>query len=127
MRRLNLTGQRFGKLIVLRDTRLSDKKGQGLMLVQCDCGTKKVIPTYRLRNGTAQTCGCGQADHIVQVSPTLRGEDQPRHKLTNDDVISIRHTYATGDWTHAELANEYHVHPSCVGKVLLRYTWKHIS
>ena len=41
---IDLTGQRFGKLVVLgKDTELSKEKGRSYVVVKCDCGTVKSV------------------------------------------------------------------------------------
>lgn len=53
---IDLTGQRFGRLLVLERVEV-DKKG-GYFLCQCDCGNKKVIMGSNLRLGKIKSCGC---------------------------------------------------------------------
>lgn len=50
----DLTGKRFGKLIVT--SRAENKKGKAQWNSVCDCGNKKIIPTYRLKK--SKSCGC---------------------------------------------------------------------
>ena len=50
--RIDLTGQRYGRLVALRRTR------SGLWTCQCDCGTIKDIPLDSLRSGRGRSCGC---------------------------------------------------------------------
>ena len=58
---LDLTGQRFGKLIALR--RLDEKKGKlFLWECQCDCGAICKVPGTYLKNGNTKSCGCGKYD-----------------------------------------------------------------
>lgn len=52
---LDLTGQRFGKLVAL--SKAKSKKGKTYWLCQCDCGQQKEIQTTHLRDGRAQSCG----------------------------------------------------------------------
>ena len=55
-KRLNLTGQRFGMLTVLRPA-----ENIGTMtawICRCDCGQETVIRTSHLRNGRTKSCGC---------------------------------------------------------------------
>ena len=53
---IDLTGKRFGKLIVLR--RDNDAIGRGTCWIcQCNCGNTKSITTQSLSNGT-KSCGC---------------------------------------------------------------------
>jgi hypothetical protein len=58
MRRLELAGQRFGRLTVisLHPERAGD--GKSLWLCRCDCGTERVICGAFLRSGHSASCGC---------------------------------------------------------------------
>ena len=57
MRKLiDLTGQRFGKLMILH--RLPSINGQTQWQCQCDCGKKKRIQAVHLKTGHTQSCGC---------------------------------------------------------------------
>ena len=53
---LDLTGQRFGKLVALKKS--SSKSGKTYWLCKCDCGNEKEVQTTHLRNGSIQSCGC---------------------------------------------------------------------
>lgn len=55
--KLNLVGQRFGRLVVLRAFE-SDARGNSRWLCQCDCGNQYIGHAYRLRRGGTQSCGC---------------------------------------------------------------------
>lgn len=60
---IDLTGQRFGRLVVLR---YSDKRdGRKAWVCQCDCGTLKEIRGEELRRGTTVSCGCYRAERIA--------------------------------------------------------------
>lgn len=63
MRRLNdLTGMRFGKLVVIE--RVDDDSNRNRMwLCQCDCGNRKVIGGRHLSSGATKSCGCEQHTH----------------------------------------------------------------
>jgi hypothetical protein len=66
-RALDLTGQRFGKLVAL-DRAGSNKHGQCLWLCKCDCGgTKGVISSY-LTSGKTKSCGCLERDRTLNLS-----------------------------------------------------------
>ncbi|MCH5278234.1 MAG: hypothetical protein J1E60_00405 [Christensenellaceae bacterium] len=52
----DLTGQRFGKLTVLR--RAKDKNGYVQWLCQCDCGNLHSVDAGNLKNGSTESCGC---------------------------------------------------------------------
>lgn len=55
---IDLTGKRFGKLLVLElGNRLGKDRGL-FWLCKCDCGTIKEIRGSSLRNGDTKSCGC---------------------------------------------------------------------
>lgn len=54
---IDLTGQKFGKLTVLRKSDHSGSHGF-LWVCQCECGNIKEFYTSRLRDGTNRSCGC---------------------------------------------------------------------
>ena len=65
MIRLDLTGQRFGRLIVVRQADSTTKKK--FWVCVCDCGTEVVINRIELRNGDTQSCGCLQAERAAEA------------------------------------------------------------
>ena len=58
----DLTGRRFGKLLVLqRDGEYRYKNGHGTIpryLCQCDCGNTVYVLANSLRSGNQTSCGC---------------------------------------------------------------------
>lgn len=71
MKRIDLTGQRFGRLTVIRYDH-SEHDGAH-WLCKCDCGNEKVIAGYSLRSGKTKSCGClanevraARAEHMRQ-------------------------------------------------------------
>ena len=54
---IELTGQRFGKLVVLKRVE-NAKDGATRFLCQCDCGNTKVIRSKHLKSGAISDCGC---------------------------------------------------------------------
>ena len=53
---IDLTGQRFGRLLVLG--RAENVKGRTAWLCRCNCGAEVVKITKYLRNGETTSCGC---------------------------------------------------------------------
>ena len=60
--KLDLTGQRFGKLVVLRPA--ENIGGRTAWRCQCDCGRQTTVTTGHLRNGHTRSCGCMGAGKI---------------------------------------------------------------
>jgi hypothetical protein len=54
---IDRTGQRFGKLTVIRRL-LNDKVNQAVWLCKCDCGKEKTYRASNLHSKTSMSCGC---------------------------------------------------------------------
>lgn len=54
--KLNLTGQRYGKLLVLGPA--ENIGNRTAWRCRCDCGQETVVLTKRLREGHTASCGC---------------------------------------------------------------------
>lgn len=65
-RKKDLTGQRFGRLVVLEDT---DERQCGAIVwkCQCDCGNIVNVATGNLQTGHTQSCGCLNQDNRGQT------------------------------------------------------------
>ena len=55
---LDLTGQRFGKLICLKLYNKKDKRGNTQWVCQCDCGNTCLAAVPQLKCGYKKSCGC---------------------------------------------------------------------
>lgn len=55
---LDLTGQRFGRLVALKKSERTDAKRNTWWICQCDCGNIKEVRTSCLIHGYAKSCGC---------------------------------------------------------------------
>ena len=66
---IDLTGQRFGRLVVVR------RYDKTRWLCQCDCGNEKIVIGHNLRRGHTKSCGC----YREEVRPTQRLKHGYRH------------------------------------------------
>ena len=64
-KKIDLTGHRFGRLIVIREYGRS-KNRQVTWLCRCDCGGEVVVRSNDLRRGATQSCGCLQRERITK-------------------------------------------------------------
>ena len=55
-KKIDLTGQRFGRLIVIREA--GRKNGKVAWLCRCECGNEIVVSGDHLRDEHTQSCGC---------------------------------------------------------------------
>lgn len=62
----------------------------------------------------------------TQPDKLQRGERHHAAKLTTDDVIAIRHSYAHGNTTERKLATEFGVSRPTIHVILCRRTWTHV-
>lgn len=65
--------------------------------------------------------------HGLWVPNHIRGEAHGQAKLTEKNVIEIRHLYAGGGITYQELGARFGVSAVNIGLIINRATWVHIS
>ena len=63
-----LTGQKFGRLLVLGDSGERAPGSRVLWKCQCDCGNISNVLTYQLTSGKTQSCGCLQKERTSEAS-----------------------------------------------------------
>jgi hypothetical protein len=67
MAAIDLTGRRFGRLVVLgRDGAI--RGGHAAWRCRCDCGQVRVIVGRYLRDGAVHSCGCYRRERIARVN-----------------------------------------------------------
>jgi len=59
----DITGQRFGRLVVIKASTQRRNK-RVLWLCRCDCGKKKLIVSNSLRDTGTQSCGCYTIEYL---------------------------------------------------------------
>lgn len=64
----DLTGQRFGRLTVIK--RVPSKNNNARWLCQCDCGNVTEVLGTTLRRGESKSCGCYRADYLHEKMTT---------------------------------------------------------
>ena len=57
---LDLTNQRFGKLVAIQ--KAPSRSGKTYWLCQCDCGQQKEVQTGHLTSSAIKSCGCSAHD-----------------------------------------------------------------
>lgn len=72
MKVIDLTGQRFGRLVVVSRAE-NTKRGQARWVCQCDCGNITEVKGGALRSGATKSCGCYQRDRTAQSCITHGG------------------------------------------------------
>lgn len=64
-KKIDLTGQRFGRLVALRQD-FSSKRVK--WFCRCDCGKIKSVQSTHLRSGKTTSCGCYQKEKVSKAN-----------------------------------------------------------
>lgn len=85
VRREDISGKKFGKLIPLYVERV-DNQGHAYWMCRCECGNLKVVRGSHLKTGNVKTCGC--------VSPhTTHGYSHTRlYRIWNNMIQRCENT-----------------------------------
>lgn len=69
---IDLTGQRFGRLIVIEQDRSGVSKAghHACWICRCDCGNAIFAYSNELRSGDRKSCGCYQRDRMITHGKT---------------------------------------------------------
>lgn len=79
----NIIGQRFNRLVVIKDDGTRSAKGEIRWLCQCDCGNLYHALGYRLRNGRTKSCGCLNDEKKRGRFKDLSGTETDNFKIIN--------------------------------------------
>lgn len=60
----DLSGKRFGRLVVIKDTGKRNKSKKILWLCKCNCGNIVEVVAQSLTSGDTKSCGCLKAEKI---------------------------------------------------------------
>ena len=82
MRSVDLTGQKFGRLTVVRFDH--KENGRKYYLCQCDCGNFKIVSNHSLKSGNTKSCGCLHKEILIQ-----RNKDNRIHHPESERLLRI--------------------------------------
>ena len=111
-KKLDLTGQRFGKLTALhRGERIG---GGAAWVCRCDCGQKVVVRSDNLRNGRTKSCGCQRRKQIAEMTKVRRNNTSsvtgvewlPRRRRWKASICFNKRRYYLGEYALFEDAVE---------------------
>lgn len=67
----DITGQRFGRLVALHQTKKRDKKGSVIWHCRCDCGNEVDVSYNFIVYANQVSCGCKQKEHMATLGKYL--------------------------------------------------------
>jgi len=94
---IDLTNQRFGKLVVLRRNNSKDYK----WVCKCDCGQECIIRRVHLKNGHTKSCGC-----LLKEKLSISKRLEFPWLTSRNDLISSYKIRAKGKGLSFELSRE---------------------
>ena len=80
MRRREVIGLRFGRLIVLRDVATPGARKR-LLECRCDCGEMAVVALSNMTTGHTKSCGCLNVEGTIRRSRTHGFSDTATHRV----------------------------------------------
>ena len=103
---LDLTGQWFGRLEVLRRVNI-DGADRAAWLCRCRCNIQTIVLTHNLRAGRTTSCGCALADaNKARASKPIRqvgqiklvAERKPKPKGVLRNITHLGRTQGLQEW-----------------------------
>jgi hypothetical protein len=79
-RRIDLTGQHFGRLIVLGLSHI-DNHSQSCWRCQCGCGAERIVIGSSLTKGDTRSCGCLQREVAAESNTTHGMTKMPEYPM----------------------------------------------
>ncbi len=96
MRAEDLSGNKYSQWTVIKLHHR--KKGQGFWECICDCGTKRIVNSARLKNGRSKSCGC----YAIEKARNTCGKYSP-HWNPNREQICAPYTPMFFDMSYREM------------------------
>lgn len=76
----DLTGQRFGRYIVIEKLDKRTNSGGVIFLCRCDCGQEKEVSGYVLLSGAVVSCGCVGRENRIKSNTTHGLSKTPEYR-----------------------------------------------
>ena len=83
-KRLDLTGQRFGRLVVVCESSKRNNQGNVMWECICDCSKVKIVRSSNLVQGITKSCGCLNAERIREPNSSESLKERAR-------LLSVNH------------------------------------
>lgn len=89
MKRLDLTGQKFGKLTAVEFV----PGGKSSWRCRCECGEEPIVSTGNLRSGNSKSCGCanGEQLHGLYGSPEYLAFRNAKNRCNRPQDVRYEH------------------------------------
>lgn len=81
MKKIEMTGKKFGRLVVIKEAMERSKDRRVCWVCKCDCGNEITVDGKSLRNGNTKSCGCLQKEAVGLINK--------KHGLRNTRLYNI--------------------------------------
>lgn len=101
----DLTGQRFGRLVVIKATEIRAAGGHIVWECLCDCGNTKLVSASNLKSKNVKSCGCLQHElNVMRPAKMYNKENGTWYKremtkfnnILSGKLIATNHSGVTG-------------------------------
>lgn len=92
------------------------------LFIRHRCDNPSCINPEHLESGTPQD----NTDDMISKERNAKGSKHGRSKLTEGQILQIRHLYSFGNITYKELGRIYNIDFSTVGKIIKKRRWSHV-
>lgn len=114
--RIDLTGQRFGKLVAQYPIYSGDKERHSRWVCQCDCGNIVSIDMGNLRSGKSASCGCVFSSNEENIIKLLKQNDIAfDYQYRFPDYATVEYDFYVGNKYIIEYDGEQHFHSMGIG------------
>lgn len=88
MKKLDLVGKRYGRLVVLKN--IGARNGRTYSLCKCDCGNEIEVCNKYLQNGHIKSCGCLKKDN-ASLMGMRTGKENIKKAQESAKISNIKH------------------------------------
>lgn len=86
----DITGQRFGRLLVVSRAGSTVRGKHAVWLCRCDCGGQREVTSSNLRRGLVTSCGCRRVEVSRDAVATHGNYGTPAHRAWRDMLSRAR-------------------------------------
>ena len=110
MRYIDLSGNRYGKLVVAHRSSRSGKNGEVIFVCECDCGAVSEVFASNLRSGLTTSCGCTRNS---TTSERMKLQSYGRKHIFNEEFFCGKMSEEIAYWL-GFLGADGNVYKNCV-------------
>ena len=89
---------------------------------------KRVVSIKTILKMSKASAGKQKSEaHKLAISKSKQGSKHPKSKLTEAQVVSIKHLFSSNQMTQKELAAMFKVNASTISSIVVGKSWTHVQ